>query len=107
MLNITLVNRCGYTTASRRLHQSARYAVEETERTPTSCEGEIEQDRTTYPTEDIGTVEGKTLENLSFTNTDSNNFSLGTDIFADEQEATFTGDCSRMVYSMSGRATCA
>ena len=60
--------------------------LEESERTSTSCEGETEQDRTTYPTEDIGTVEGKTLENLSFTNTDGSNFSLDADIFADESK---------------------
>lgn len=60
--------------------------LEESERSSPSCEGETEQDRTTYPTDDIGIVEGKTLDNLSFTNTDGSNFSLGADIFADESK---------------------
>jgi thiol-disulfide isomerase/thioredoxin len=37
--------------------------------------------RDTYPSDNIGTVEGTTLESLSFTNTDGSEFSLDRDVF--------------------------
>ena len=57
--------------------------LEEAQRNTSSCEDELEQDRRTYPTDGVGTVEGTTLENLSFTNTDGTGFSLEANVFAD------------------------
>lgn len=43
-------------------------------------------DRTSYPSQDFGTTEGKTLESLTFTNPDGSEFSLDNDIYQDPQK---------------------
>ena len=57
--------------------------LEETLSTRQTC---INIDRSSYPTEDIGTTEGKTLENLTFTNPDDSEFSLDNDIYKNPQK---------------------